>query len=360
MEPLFLLGPEDRPRGARAIGAAVRDLVAAVLAGVQHAELRQAAEGEAPVELRVRPGRHRGQPQGQVLVERPVGVRAPDEELLGRGRRAAARRDVRRVVVVHLVVVPGHHPREVRMRGLEVPVDPVLGVPDPVLVERHRGTGVLVDVVPEVHDEVELLLGHVAIRGVVPAVEGLTGREREAHRADGGAGRRRGPRPSHRADLPARLEAIEVPASRPQARDLDVDRVRQLRPRDGHAPPDDPPEALVVGDLPAHRDLRVGHPALAAVGERSRGEARPQDHPVREGIARRHPQPEREVGEGRLRTRLLGVRARAEDQRRRAHAAVGQELPAVHAHARIDTRGDPRMCCHRGKPPVQIVPRAAT
>src|SRR6185295_4222660 len=85
--------------------------------------------------------------------------------------------DVAGVVVVDLVVVPGDNPREGGVGRLQVGVGAVLGEALPVAVERGRlgpdvtadvaagrlvdaGAG-LVDVVTEVHDEVEVLFGHV-------------------------------------------------------------------------------------------------------------------------------------------------------------------------------------------------------
>jgi len=105
------------------------------------------------------------------------------------------------VVVLDLMVVPGDDPGERGVRRLQVRVVAVQGVAAPVagelrglarVVSAHvaaRGVvlvrPVLVDVVAEVHDEVEILPGHVPVGRVVTVFELLTGGEGEgelAHR----------------------------------------------------------------------------------------------------------------------------------------------------------------------------------
>src|SRR5918995_4040170 len=82
-----------------------------------------------------------------------------------------------RVVVLHLVVVPSTNPGVLRMSGLQIGVGLILGVPVAVIGQgvtppggvRYRtvppwhisaGERPLVDVVTEVDDEVQALLGH--------------------------------------------------------------------------------------------------------------------------------------------------------------------------------------------------------
>src|SRR5918998_1214899 len=105
--PLLLLAGERAPRVAglavRRVDAVVVRLVVAVLAGVQHVEAREVAEGEHAVEAHVRPPRHGAAPEGNVLVVGLVGRRpAPEEPRTD----YAVLRDLVGVVVLDLVVVP--------------------------------------------------------------------------------------------------------------------------------------------------------------------------------------------------------------------------------------------------------------
>jgi hypothetical protein len=177
-----------------------------------------------------------------------------------------------RVVVVHLVVVPGRHPGESGVGGLEQRVTLVEGVADPVVVDRldlrrgvlpaRHGEGavvagsvlVLVDVVAEEEDNVQVLLRHVAIGGVMAGQPVLARREGKPEPVQRGAHRRRRLRPSDRAELAAGEEAIEVLAPRLQPPDIDADAVAQLRGRTGRAGLDDRAEPLVGADLPQDLD----------------------------------------------------------------------------------------------------------
>ena len=82
--------------------------------------------------------------------------------------RVVVLRDVVRVVVVDLVIVPGHDPGERGVRRLQIRIGPVLRVAVAVVLERHDlrpgviphlrfVAAVLVDVVAEVKHEVERL-----------------------------------------------------------------------------------------------------------------------------------------------------------------------------------------------------------
>ena len=100
------------------------------------------------------------------------------------------------VVVLDLVVVPGGDERVAGVGGLEVGVGLVLGVPEPVVgagrpARRRRGGGagcagrVLVDVVAQVQDQVEVLLGQVPVGGVVALLEVLAGDEGQVQATEG-------------------------------------------------------------------------------------------------------------------------------------------------------------------------------
>ena len=181
-EPLLLGVPGHRRRRveARVAGrllAVAAGVVRAVLARVQQAELGDVAVVQPPVELHSALLRPRAQRHRHVLEVGLVGGGAPREELGARVRELGI--DAR-VVVVDLVVVPGDHPREEPVRLLEVRVGLVEGVLEAVALEGEalrrerrgdvgvshaaRADPVLVDVVAEVDDEVDVLLGHLPVR----------------------------------------------------------------------------------------------------------------------------------------------------------------------------------------------------
>ena len=99
------------------------------------------------------------------------------------------------------------------MRGLQEGIELVLRIARAILIERSRleslvrphGTGprtVLVDIVPEVGDQVTAFLGEVLVGGEEPLLIVLAGDHPEAergHRPIGGSG----PQPPHRAHRPA-------------------------------------------------------------------------------------------------------------------------------------------------------------
>jgi hypothetical protein len=139
-QPASLLGPEQRAPWIQPLGAAgdelpaadavvVTGLVVAVLAGVQHRHLGQVTEPQSPVQPRRRPLGAAAPPQGQVL---PVGLVGGGAAAAERRRRVEAFGLVGGVVVLDLVVIPGHHERQRGMGRLEIGVGAVQGVAQPV------------------------------------------------------------------------------------------------------------------------------------------------------------------------------------------------------------------------------------
>jgi len=331
----------DPLRAVALVGVRAGGLRVAVLTGVEQAELGQVAVGEAAVEPQVGPLRLCRGPQRLMLEVGLVGSRPPLEERLAGGRVAV----LDRVVVVDLVVVPGDRERMAGVRGAQVGIGLVLRGADAV-VGQARGLagrlvgptdralrGPLVDVVAEVHHEVEVLVGHVPVGGVVARRVVLTGGEGESHPVRRPERRRR-LGAAYRAGLRARLEAVEVLAPRPQALNLDMDRMGQLGPRLHRAATHYPGEALVLGHLETH-PVGLGRQAAAAVlGQRLRRETRPEHHAVRPEIARGHPEAERVVGEERPGQRATGRgSARRDGQPSRAQPRPAQKPASAHARA---------------------------
>ena len=197
------------------------------------------------------------------------------------------------------------------------------------LMLPHRGRRApavsppLVDVVPGVEDEIELLFGDPAVRGEVPGLVVAAAADRESQTVDGRSRRGRGLRPADLADLVAGPETVQVVAAGLQACHLDVDAVTELGPGDGRASLRHGPEGPVGGDLPLHFD--VGHRHAAAL-ERFRREPRPEHDAVRQRIAGGHSERERIRHEERTGERLLR-RDRPRDRRQADAAGDLQQLP---------------------------------
>ncbi len=190
------------------------------------------------------------------------------------------------------------------VRGPQVGVGLVEGVPQAVVLQRHRLVvevggqgargvgagaaggvhGVLVEVVAEVEDEVHVLAGQVPVRGVVPLVVPLAGDEAEGEVGGPAGAGGRGAGASGRADVPAGAEAVVVDVSGCEVTDLDVHGVLELGVGGGPASSDDAAEPFVQGHLPVHLHALGGQSAVGLV--RERGQARPQQYGVGLGVAR--------------------------------------------------------------------------
>jgi hypothetical protein len=307
-EPGFLRRAEEAAPGREPVGAvgqrrgaAAREagVVRAVLAPVGQQHVEHPAETVAAVDGGIGAARAHGGGHGHVLVPGLVGRGADREKLRGVD---GARRHVVGVVVGDLVVVPGHEPGKGGVRGLQMRIGLVqrIAVAERRQLRRNaaavvphvaRAPGAFVDVVAEVHDEVQRLRRHVAVGREVALLVLLARREGEAQRRRGPvAFRRRGARAPGRAACAVRCEAIPIDAARPQSLHLDVHRVRQLRACRGRTLRDNAPEGLVVRDLPAHLDRRVAH---AATLQRLGREPRPEHHAVGPRRARGHAERER-------------------------------------------------------------------
>ena len=136
-----------------------------------------------------------------------------------------------RIVVGHFVIVPDHDERKLRVCRLQVRIELVQRVTQPICSQISHGslepagesTATMVasiaysDVVAQVRHDIEVLLEHVAIRHVVAARPVLTGREGESsslHDSSAAGAVRKWP---IGLSSSPQIELIEIVASRPQS-----------------------------------------------------------------------------------------------------------------------------------------------
>ena len=197
------------------------------------------------------------------------------------------------------------------MAGLQVRVHLVLGIAAPVVVEgidlaaemgpggawpgRGGGTAALIDVVAVAVDEVEALLGDLAVRRIEALLVGLAPDHPEAGPSGTGGPARRGPGASGGRSLAPRQEAIDVVPVRLQARHLHMDRVPEFRAGKDLAAPHHLGEARVRSDLPGDGSRQGGHAAAGLQGLRR--QPGPDHEAVLGRITRRDPELERKVRE---------------------------------------------------------------
>jgi len=246
-------------------------------------------------------------------------------------------------VVGDLVVIPLHDGRVGLVQSLQVRVEAVGGMPQTVVGDRYgllagldqptrqrqsrvrvRADRVFVEVVADVHDQVEIAASARVRIGVEPA-EGQVGAGKEADAEAGDFAHRQGARAPHRAHGAIRCdEPVEVPAARLEPRDGGPGRVVAIRQGAGVSARHDAPEQRVGGDLDAQQRVRF------------RRIARPQQHRARTGFTAGHA-----VGEA------AGVQDRrnaGQGERTESDHACGDELSAIDHEGcslECDCGGDP-------------------
>ena len=157
-------------------------LIGAILPRVEHVKIRQPPVRTAAIERHVRPLRKRPATQRHEFVVGLIGIHPAGQKFLRRD--AFFFRDEVRVVVVKLVVIPRHEPWKEPVRIGQHRVQPVLRVarailiqcldlPAQMLARPVVGAAVLINVIAQVHDEVEILLLHVRVAVEVAALKML-------------------------------------------------------------------------------------------------------------------------------------------------------------------------------------------
>lgn len=280
---------------AMAAGRRQAGLLAAVLTAIEQVETGQRTELQAPVDLHVGTARQAAAAQRHVLVERLVGRRAALEEILRID--PGVRRPAIGVVVLHLMIVPGHGAWRTGMQRLQIGVALVLRIAAAIAIQitglgqrvgaqelsRAAGQGALVDVVAQEKHQVRLFGGQMAISAEIPQLP-VRARDKAKTCRRQAACRRRGPAAPYGALFAERLEAIPIRPAWLQAGHFDMHRVRPLAMGDGFALGHHVFHGRIRGHFPAHRH---GLGKLGCGGQ-ARCQAGPDDKTVRPGITTGH------------------------------------------------------------------------
>ena len=174
------------------------------------------------------------------------------------GRLPAKTEDLRRSVVIvievagpiitNLMIVERHEEGMGGVGGLQVGVGFVLGIAPTIIVERRdqrarmlagrrrRVRAIFINVVAVVEDELQLLVRHVAVSGVISGLVVLAAGDPEAQLLRRGIASWKRAGAADAAALAAGFEAIEIGPVGLEPRYFDVDRMRKL----GRAPPPRP------------------------------------------------------------------------------------------------------------------------
>ena len=261
-------------------------LVGAVLARVQHMEIRQPAVWAAAIKRHVRSLRKRSSAQRHEFIVCLVGVHAPGEKFLRCD--AFLLRDEIGIVVVKLVIVPRHQPWEEPVSVRQHFVHPVLRVARAVLVKRFDlatemfaraivDTAIFINVIPQMHDEIEILLRHVRVAVKVTALVMLARGEGKPRAFGHRIGRRCRAGAADRAGFITSVKTIKIPVMWLESGHLHMHRVPQLWQCQRGALAHDVRERLIGGHLPTSANRLRGH---AATLEWFWRKPRPQHHSI--------------------------------------------------------------------------------
>jgi hypothetical protein len=182
------------------------------------------------------------------------------------------------------MIVPGHDPRAAGVHAPQVLVVPVLAVAEAVVRQARAGLVsdvpadpafvrcALVNIVAQVEDKVQVVLGHVLIGSEESLFVVLTRGECEAQSLGHGPRRRHRARATDATGCVAATESIPVPVIRLQVLHQHVDRMSQVGLGDHRALVDDMLHLVVAGHFPVHIDVLVGHAAvrLLVLGRQAR------------------------------------------------------------------------------------------
>ena len=285
LEPLLLSPPQDAAPGiqpsrassrvdpARARGAVLgAGLGIFVLAGIKQVKIGELAKLNPAVNAHLGAAGQPGQGPGQhglahwhVLVPGLVGGGPANGKVDCRAGVAAISLLFTGIVVLHLMVVPGHPPRAGGMHGLQVRVTFVEGIASAVVVQRQHPAAaghahpaaaarVLVDVVAQKYHAVGMLGTQMAPgtkKAILPLLAGGVGQPQALHLVLRARQRQGAP---DRADMVAHHEAVKVPTLGRQAGHLEVHRMGQLGWGQRLPAVRDAPKALVISQFPAYRD----------------------------------------------------------------------------------------------------------
>ena len=315
-----------------AIGRDAR-LLGTVLATVKHMETRKLAVIQAPVDAHVRPLRHAAGTQGHVFVKRLV-RRGPLLEKL-RHRHLRVLGPAVGVVILYLVIVPGHDAGGRGVKGLQVWIGLVQCVAVAVIAQalriaaavgtkhlaRLRRIGTVVNIITEEKHQVRLLGGQVSVGAEIATLP-----VRAGHKAQPGRGhrvqRRHRARLAHRALRTEPFKLVPIRPIRRQPRHFDMHCVSETRRRQYFAPLHNARHRRIAGHPPTHRH-RATQAATAIRSIEQRRQARPDHKAIRQRVAGSHAKGKRIIHPG-------TARKRAENRKRRGNRQPAEDpAPAV-------------------------------
>ena len=154
------------------LGAIPIGLIGSVLPGIEHRKTGQLPISDIAIQLHVRTDRHGTNSQRLIFIIGLISIGAPkcklariDPQLLG---------DQTRTIVVEFMIVPYHQPWRISMSGLELLVGLVQTIAIAVIIQADDLRTVvlaqrtptrcpLIDVIPQMQNQIELFADHVLV-----------------------------------------------------------------------------------------------------------------------------------------------------------------------------------------------------
>lgn len=179
-----------------------------------------------------------------------------------------------RIIVLHLMVVPGHETRNSRVQTLQVGIESILRITVAITVQRvglntvtmeadrwAAGLNEFVNVIAKENDKIGLLIDQMAIGREVSGFVVRAGNERKSELIERLTRRRCGHGAADTALRIATGESIPIRTIRCEALNLKVDRMGVAGFGEGGSASDNAAHCVVGRDLVDGRNVATGHAA---------------------------------------------------------------------------------------------------